>query len=159
MTPRTLPYLLVAVLAVMVVYGLTDAYQRGHADGLADSARRYVAARVTVVKMTDTVYSTDTIRFSRWRTRWDTARITDTVMRDSVVYVNRDIADSTISACRAVVASCERRVAARDSLITALNASLKAERASRPSALRLALDRAFWAAAGLGVGVVVGVTR
>jgi fructose-1-phosphate kinase PfkB-like protein len=53
------------------------------------------------------------------------------------------------------VRSCESRVAARDSLAAALQAALKAERASKPSALRVGVDRALWAAAGLAVGLVV----
>jgi hypothetical protein len=159
MTPRVLPYVLLALLAGVVSYALADTYRRGHADGMADGAARSVRERVRVVRVLDTLYIRDTVRFARWRDRWDSVRVTDTVTVRDVVYVPRDLADSTISACRAVIASCERRVAARDSLIVALNASLKAERAARPSGLRVALDRAVWAAAGVGVGVLVGVTR
>lgn len=153
---RATPATLLALLAGLIVYALADAYGRGHADGLADGAARSVAAHVRVIRQVDSVYVRDTIRLARWRDRWDSVRVTDTVVRDSVVYVNRDIADSTISACRAVVVSCEARVAARDSALAALRAALKAEQAARPSQLRVAIDRALWGAAGLGVGVLVG---
>jgi hypothetical protein len=151
--------ILLALLAALTVYGLIDAYSRGHADGLSDASTVALRPRVMVVKMTDTAYRTDTIRLNRWRDRWDSVRVTDTLVRDSIVYVPRDVADSTISACRSVVLSCERRVAARDTLIEALHASLRAERAAKPSRVRVALDRAFWAAAGVGVGVILNAGR
>jgi len=153
------PLILLALLAGVVVYALTDAYSRGHADGMADGASSRVRAYTHIVRKVDTMYVRDTVRFARWRDRWDSVRVTDTVTVRDVVYVPRDVADSTISACRLVIASCESRVAARDTLILALRGALKAEQSSKPSALRVALDRAVWASAGLGVGFLAGAVR
>jgi hypothetical protein len=152
---RNLPYVLLAILAGVVVYGLTESYRRGHEDGMADVASRQVADRVRIVRQVDSVYVRDTVRLARWRDRWDSVRVTDTVVVADIVYVPRDAADSTISACYAVIRSCEARVAARDSLAASLQGALQAERAARPSALRVGVDRALWAAAGLAAGMVL----
>lgn len=156
MTPRA--GVLVAVLAALVAYALTDAYARGHRDGLVDVSAARVREVERIVYRTDTLYKTDTLRLARWRTLWDSVRVTDTLVRDSVVYVPRDAADSVVSACYAVVRSCEARVAARDSLISSLRVSLKQAQA-KDSKLKLWADRALWFGAGLGVGAVVGVAR
>lgn len=110
------------------------------------------------VQKLDTVYLTDTIRLARWRTVWDSVRVTDTVVRDSVVYVARGAADSTISACYAVVRSCEARLAARDSLASSLRAGLTQARAN-DSKVGVWADRALWLGAGIGVGAILRIAK
>jgi hypothetical protein len=145
---------LVAILAALVAYALTDAYARGHRDGLADSAASRSAALTRVVRVTDTIYRNDTIRFARWRDRWDSVRVTDTLVRDSVVYVPRYVADSVFSSCKAVIGSCDLRVSARDSLVSSLRLELR-EATKKPHPVRVWADRALWLGAGIGVGALV----
>lgn len=64
------------------------------------------------VRVLDTVYLRDTIVMSRRVTRYVTSRVTDTIVRNDTVYVRRDVADSAIAGCQAVVLSCEARVRA-----------------------------------------------
>lgn len=59
----------------------------------------------------DTLYKTQRVTATQWRTEYDTARVTDTLMRADTVYVRRDIADSVIDSCFVLVSTCERRVA------------------------------------------------
>jgi len=69
-------------------------------------------------KTSDTVYLTDTMRLTRTvtriRTRLDSALRTTT---DTVRLAVNEALDSVQRACQTVIASCERRVAIRDSLI------------------------------------------
>lgn len=153
MTQRTA--ILIAALSLLVVIALQDAKQRGIAEGRAEAAAQQVREVERLVVMRDTLYVRDTIRLTRWRERWDSVRVTDTLVLHDIVYVPRDAADSVISACYAVVRSCEARVAARDSLIVTLQEVIKAERDKRPSALRVWAERALWLGAGVGVGAVV----
>jgi hypothetical protein len=64
----------------------------------------------------DTVYATDTIRLWRAKMVYDTARITDTLMRNDTVFIPRMVADSAVAACYATVATCETRVGISDSI-------------------------------------------
>lgn len=64
----------------------------------------------------DTVYASDTIRLWRAKMVYDTARITDTVMRNDTVFIPRMVADSAVAACYATVATCEARVGISDSI-------------------------------------------
>jgi len=59
----------------------------------------------------DTVYKARVVTAERWRTQYDTARVMDTVMRADTVYMRRDVADSTVASCYAIVETCEARVA------------------------------------------------
>lgn len=56
----------------------------------------------------------DTIRLTRWRTKWDTVKAApDTVPVEVIVAV----ADSTIQACSITVQTCSKALAAKDSLL------------------------------------------
>lgn len=55
----------------------------------------------------DTVFRTDTLALNRVLVRYDTARVHDTVTVDSVVYVERAVADSAVRACTVSLAHCE----------------------------------------------------
>jgi hypothetical protein len=82
-------------------------------------------------------------------------RVRDTVVivrnDTAIVYVPRATADSTIRACFAVVRSCEATVAARDSLIVSLKASIP----PTPSRIRVWGERALFLGAGVGIGAIV----
>jgi len=94
------------------------------------AAGGYVAGRRTIDNTTnvvldtlleqnarlDTVYATDTIRLWRAKMVYDTARITDTLMRNDTVFIPRMVADSAVAACYATVATCEARVGISDSI-------------------------------------------
>lgn len=79
------------------------------------SARASVASRVDTLRVVearlDTVYKARVVTAERWRTRYDTSRVTDTVMRADTVYMRRDVADSAVTSCYAMVETCEMRVA------------------------------------------------
>lgn len=145
---------LVLALVAAVALLWRDAYERGKTDARVAASAATIRTLRDTVRVRDVEYRRDTVRLTRWRERWDSVRVTDTVAVAKIVYVPRAVADSTIQACYSVLRSCEVRVAARDTLIRALESSLRAERASRPSAVRVALDRALWAAVGVGVGAV-----
>jgi hypothetical protein len=85
----------------------------------------YLEDRVDIV---DTVYDVDTVRFTRWRTKYDTladsVRITDTVWVKEMIAV----ADSTVAACTDALRTCEVRVAYRDSIIAVADSILATER-------------------------------
>lgn len=132
-----------------------DAYRRGQTDARAAASAATIRTLRDTVRVRDIEYRRDTVRLTRWRERWDSVRVTDTVTVAEIVYVPRAVADSVVSACYAVLRSCEARVAARDTLIAALRGSLAAEQAARPSVVRVALDRAVWTAVGVGIGAVI----
>lgn len=94
----------------------------------------------------DTVYRVDTIRFTRWRTRLQTAR--DTLTLTDTVEVLRFIAaaDSTIAACSVALLTCEERVGVRDQRIEALERQIDAM-PKPPSTLRVWAER-------IGIGFI-----
>lgn len=147
--------ILITALAALLSFALYDTYSRGVAVGRSEVAARQLALYQKVVWRTDSIYTADTIKLNRWRDRWDTVRTRDTIAVDRVVYVPRNVADSTITACYAVLRSCESRVAARDSVISAQNGTITALKAQAPSTVRLWLERGLWLAAGVGVGQLI----
>jgi hypothetical protein len=144
-----------AIVAALVGYALHEARQTGIAVGRAEVAAREVVVRSRAVAKADTVYRDSLRVLDRWRDRWDTVRVRDTVVvtrnDTAVVYVPRTAADSIVKACFAVVRSCEARVAARDSLIVSLRASMP----PTPSRLRVWGERALFVGAGVGIGAIV----
>lgn len=155
-----LPYVLLA----LSLLGTKCAYDHGQRQAgvwqerarVADSTVRALGSRVRVV---DTIYRRDTVRLTRRVQTWDTVTRVVAAMPDTVrvpVEVVRWVAaeaDSTIRACRAVVETCEQRVAVRDSLNVALTQRLRIEQARRPSRFKQWAERAAWA------GLVVLVAR
>jgi hypothetical protein len=144
-----------AIVAVLVSYALHEARQTGRAEGRAEVAARAVVIRSGAVAKADTIYRDSLRILNRWRDRWDTVRVRDTIVirrnDTTLVYVPRAAADSTIRACYAVLRSCEARVAARDSLIVSLRASIP----PTPSRLRVWGERALFLGAGVGIGAIV----
>lgn len=161
MTARAL---LLTVCAALVVGAVGGAYAAHRWD-----TRRSVPVQIAhhdtqravhEAARVDTVYRTRVRTYARQVTRYDTARVTDTVTHDSIVYVRRDVADSTVHACRAVLSSCALALAARDSVIAAQRVEIRAVRADRPSLLTRVAHDAAWLAvgyvagrAGIGAGV------
>lgn len=116
---------------------------------IAQHASR-VAHAVTAQR--ETTYVHDTLKLSHAITKYDTARVTQTITHDSIVYVPRDVADSAVRACRDVANSCAALHAADSAEIHALHTEIAARDADRPSRLhRLAVDAAF-----LGAGYLAG---
>lgn len=83
---------------------------------LKESARQY-AQLLQEKRRVDSVYVRDTVRLTRTRAVTDTVIRRDTLIhRDTVIR----LVEAERQACDAVVLSCERRVASRDSLIANL---------------------------------------
>jgi len=59
----------------------------------------------------DTVWRTRKVRYETKMARYDTVRVTDTILRNDTIFIPREVADSAISACRAVVLTCESQKA------------------------------------------------
>lgn len=157
------PSLLYAMLGLSLL-GTKCAYDHGQRQAgvwqerarVADSTLKILARNV---KATDTVYRNDTVRLVRRVQVWDTvtrvvAALPDTVRVpvETVRWIVAE-ADSTITACRSVVQTCEQRVAQRDSLNALLSQRLKIEQARRPAGWKRWAERAAWA------GLVVLVSR
>lgn len=142
-----------AIIAVLIGYALHDARQTGRAEGRAEVAAREVVVWTRAVAKADTVYRDSLRVLNRWRDRWDTAYVAVDRWKHDTVEVVRYVAtaDSTIRACFAVLRTCEDRVAARDSLIVSLKASIP----PAPSRLRVWGERALFLGAGVGIGAIV----
>ena len=110
------------------------------------------------------VYDTVKRTFTKTLARYDTMRVTDTVVRfdsvtrETVVYVNRDVADTAIKACTLVARTCESgwrlehtaRLTLDSLLANQKSQTREAIRAGRVSMLRVG-------AIGVGVGIVAGM--
>ena len=99
---------LVLTLATAAVGAAFYAGQRVEAGRQYDREVKVVVESLTVL---DTVYKTDTLRLTQWRTRYDTLvetrNIHDTVWVQEFIAV----ADTTIKLCTAALKTCEQRVA------------------------------------------------
>lgn len=99
----------------------------------------------------DTVYQTDTIRLWRTLAKYDTARVTDTLVRNDTVYVRRDVADAAVEGCKLTVLTCEQRVEVRDKRINNLEQQIKKMPQER-SAFWTWAERLGWGFAGYKLG-------
>ena len=131
---------IIATVACLLALASYGGYHRGH----RDAERTHLDARVDTLVLTvqklDTVWRDSVKIATKWRTKYDTVRVRDTlvvVRNDSViVYIPRVVADSTINACFAVVRSCERAGMAKDTLITALQKQVLAHKPKLSDRLR-----------------------
>jgi len=108
-----------------------------------DSVRRVaidsLERRVESIKV---AYRRDTVRLRTWLTRWDTVKAGIDTLHDTTtvtVEVVREVvrtADSTVNACRVVVATCEKRAEAADSLASEWKARYELRDAQRGGFLR-----------------------
>jgi hypothetical protein len=98
------------VLVLNVIRGYTMGGQPLKSEVLTEVAE---AKRDTVVHayaVTDTVFRTKVLP------RYEVVRVTDTVVVDSVVYVNREVADNTVNSCKLALRNCDEVVKA-DSVV------------------------------------------
>lgn len=124
---RNVALLVTFVLGVIggVVFGRTYEQQHKATTKAIDTLR-------IVQQKLDTLYKTQRVTATQWKTEYDTARVTDTLMRADTVYVRRDIADSVVDACFALVSTCERRVSNLQAQVYTLDdAWLRAEADAR----------------------------
>jgi hypothetical protein len=140
-------YLLLTV-AVATIGGAFYAGQWVARDAALAAKRDTV--RVELLRL-DTVYQRDTVRLTRWRERWDTVRTTVNRWKHDTVEVVRfvQVADSTIRACVAALATCEQQKAALTRRAELAEEAYRRTIVQVPSSRRQALTHA--AAAALGV--------
>ena len=102
----------------------------------------------------DTVYQRDTVRLTRWRERWDTVRQeVDRWKHDTIRVVKYvRVADSTIRACVAALATCEQQKAALTLRAELAEEAYRRTLAQVPSARRRTLELVGAAAAGVVIG-------
>ena len=149
---RAIAPLLTLALIVVVAFALWQGQRSERAIGVAlaerDSARaanRRAAARVTAAMLH---YRRDTIRLTKAVTRYDTALVRDTLVRNDTVFVPRAAADAAVNACLTVKVSCEEvQAALRDSAKTVRD-ELDAERK---------LTRRPWTSVGVAYDPVRGL--
>lgn len=153
MKPATALSLALAV--ALVIVGYTCGSERADARLYRverDSAKAREARALATARKVDSIYVRDTVTLTRWRERLVTLRdsltITDTV--EVIRYIAA--ADSTIAACTLALSTCERRVAARDSVIVALRERVRIETANRPSRLSVIGGRLLYLGAGYAIG-------
>lgn len=124
-------------------------------DAIAESARlrATVDSLAAVTARVDTVTVERARTFTKWRdsvvTLRDSFTVTDTVEVLRVIAVQ----DSTITACVAVVSSCEEGKRLRDARIAALDSlNASTERTLRATERKATRDRLTWGVAGLALG-------
>ena len=124
-----LPYLAGLVLALFL---FRSCEARAEAEGRYQAEREALQKELATAQAEagrrDTVFRRDTVRLTAWRTRYDSTRLTDTVVVDSIVYVNRDVADSTVTACTNALQSCTSLLAAERSVAANLRQQIALER-------------------------------
>lgn len=126
---KALPALLSGGLVVLGVGLLVRNVQReiGRRDHALMVRESAIATLMREARHVDSIYVTDTIRLTKWKTAYDTTRdtllkhLTDTLR--VVEYIH--IADSTIAACSQVVLTCQVKVEQRDSIIQQQASQLK----------------------------------
>lgn len=128
--------LVVASIVLMVVYtGVVYQLGREHGKAHAIAGLTYSTDTLTIqYTKLDTLFMTRTVRKDSILTRWDTVRLRDTVTRNDTVFVPREVADSAISSCTAVLNTCEEqkanltaRLAVADSLLAMTESKPKAK--------------------------------
>ncbi len=126
MNPLTRAVTLGALLIAAVAWLRHDAFVRG---GLAQAEAQLAVsdrALTHVIRKTDTAYVKQRVPFERAAAHYDSVRVHDTVPvlvpvpgkpDTAIIYVPRAAADAAVSSCSAVLLTCEKRVAQRDSLL------------------------------------------
>lgn len=103
--------LLILAAALWADRGRRQAVARAEAQtDSAQAAHHSVDSLLQIEDSLRSVYKVDTLRLTRWRTRWDSIMVpgaTDTIP----VEIVREVADSTIRACTQALGTCEQRVA------------------------------------------------
>lgn len=130
-----------------VIVAIAIAFAVGYAagqSGVDKTTGNAVDTLVVYRTHLDTAYRSDTIRLWRAKMVYDTARVTDTVMRNDTVFVPRLIADSAVVACVMSLATCERRVAMSDSVAAFWRDSVGNIPTPRPASKLVALATLVW---------------
>jgi hypothetical protein len=143
----TTPVLAAILLVAVYAYGADQRRQGAQAE-------RYKAVRaservaVETVTVREVRYRRDTIHFRSVLTRYDSTRVTDTLVvtrhDTAVVFIERAVADSAVAACLRVVRSCESSVAGLRALVAAKD-SVIVSMPKPPSQLRVWGERAILA--------------
>lgn len=95
----------------------------------------------------DTLWKTRKVRYDSVLSRYDTVRMHDTVVVDSVVYVPREVADSIVVACRLVVMTCEAQKANLTARLSVAESLLAApHKRTKPL---------LWALGGIVIGAAI----
>jgi hypothetical protein len=119
---RAIPWLVL----IAVAYAAGCHYNQ---DRTLKSAINVLADRVDSLKgvaaQVDTVYTTDTLNLTKVRLVTDSLLVTETVIKTEVVTV---LLEKERQACDAVIATCEQRVAQRDTIIAGLDSIVKLQK-------------------------------
>jgi len=145
----TMPRLGIVLFCVGVVMGSVIT-SRVMSPTRARESNRVDTLRVIEARL-DTVYRERVSTLERWRVAYDTSRVTDTVMVADTVYMRRDVADSAVMSCYAVVETCELRATNLGEQIVALRGVVEEEARAR--------KRWRWVASVLGVAIGITVLR
>lgn len=151
MTPRWQALALTLSVAAAALGGAFYAGQWVARDAVLAAKRDTV--RVELLRL-DTVYQRDTVRLTRWRERWDTvSRDVERWKHDTVEVVRFvQVADSTIRACVAALATCEQQKAALTRRAELAEEAYRRTLVRVPSARRRTIELVGAAAAGLAAG-------
>jgi len=105
------------VVAFVIGYGVQELRR----DAKLEQATRTIDSLRTVTAKVDTIYERDSVVVWRLKRQTDTLTQTEDRGKHDRIEVVRYVlhADSTIRACRALVETCEERVAVRDATIAA----------------------------------------
>lgn len=104
--------------ALVGIVGLGLMFWVGRCEGGKDAVvREHVVTLSHEVKVLVPVYLRDTVIAHDTKVRYDSLRVSDTVVRNDTVFVPRVIADGTINACTQALHDCERLRVVNDSLV------------------------------------------
>jgi hypothetical protein len=138
-----------AAIAVLVVCGIGLGAFMGHRRTPPTTYQVRVDTLVRESARLDTVYRTRKVRYDSIMAKYDTVRMTDTVMVNDTVYIPRAVADSAITACRLVVTTCEAQKANLTARLAIAESSLTAKSKRSP------LTAIKWAVIGAIIGLAI----
>lgn len=131
------------LLLGVLVLGVLGGTFAGNRMGQKTSYQLRVDTLVKESVRLDTMWRERKVRYTAKMATYDTVRMTDTVVRNDTVFIPREVADSAISSCRAVVTTCELQ-----------KANLTARLALAESTLaHKDLKPVLWSA---GIGLIIG---
>jgi len=142
---KVIPWLLLVAVAW---FGGHQFAQNRALDAERDALNKRNAELEQEAGRVDTVYQTDTLRLTRTRTVTDSLILTDTVFSRPAVTT---IVERERLACDAVIATCEARVAYRDSIIANLDSAIRVQK-QRGGNWKSKLG---WLLAGGAAGVII----
>ena len=149
------PWLAVGALAVGIVGGMAyqgrqDRLQRAIDQQTIQQHERTIQALRQQSQRIDSLYQTDTLTLTKWKTKWDSVLVHDTTHDTITVERIIQVADSTIRSCSRALRTCEDQVAV---LRTWLAQDSVSYRALRRENARLKLTRHLGCAVGPSVSL------